>query len=144
MRELLSGDLFQFSKRLDLQSYDPLIMIEVSVFDFLPAIVASPHPHRRLADVNTWRQFHRLAAYLIDSFDSGERNILVVAGLTLDHSIRRNSFVPQFGFLMEKGRALDATYFGPVEINAALHRQEIFRPQQDFLEYAGVVSKDEG
>jgi hypothetical protein len=136
--ELLDSETFFFSKQLDRESLDPMVLLEVSVFDFLPDIVTSPRPHRRLADVNTWRQFHRLAAYLTDSFDSGERNILVVAGLTLDHSIRRNTFIPQFGFWMEQGRALQARYFGPLEIRELLTAQPVCRPEQSFLEYAGV------
>lgn len=135
---LLTAETFSFSKRLDKESYDPLIMLEVSIFDFLPEIVTSPQPHRRLADVNTWRQFHRLASYLTDDFDSGERNVLVVAGLTLDHSIRRNTFIPQFGLLMEQGRALDARYFSPPEVAALLAEQPVYRPSQNFLQYAGV------
>jgi hypothetical protein len=136
--ELLDPDTFSFSKRLDRESLDPTVLLEVSIFDFLPDIVTSQRPHRRLADVNTWRQFHRLAAYLTDSFDSGDRNILVAAGLTLDHSIRRNTFVPQFGFWMEQGRALQARYFGPLEIRALLAEQPVSRPEKSFLEYAGV------
>jgi hypothetical protein len=139
--ELLDPDIFSFSKQLDLESLDTKALLEASVFDFLPDIVTSQRPHRRLADVNTWREFHRLAAYLTDSFDSGERNILVIAGLTLDHSIRRNTFVPQFGFWMEQGRALQARYFGPPEIRALLDEQPVFRPEQSFLEYAGVVKR---
>ncbi len=57
--EMLDPQTFAFSKRLDWQSLDPQIMLEVSIFDFLPEIVTSPHPHRRLANVHTWRQFHR-------------------------------------------------------------------------------------
>jgi hypothetical protein len=136
--ELLTPDLFYFSKRLDQESFDPLIMLEASIFDFLPDIVTSCHPHRRLADVNTWRQFHRLASFLTDSFDAGERNILVVAGLTLDHSIRRNTFIPQFGFLMEQGRAFQSRYFGPPEVNQLLAAKPVFRPEKGFLQYAGV------
>jgi hypothetical protein len=136
--ELLTADSFHFTKRLDKESYDPLIMLEVSIFDFLPDIVTSHHPHRRLSDVHTWRQFHRLASFLTDSFDTGERNILVVAGLTLDHSIRRNTFIPQFGFLMTQGRALQALYYGPPEVNELLLGQPVHRPAKTFFEYAGV------
>lgn len=91
---LLEPETSRFSKRLDKESFDPLTMLEVSIFEFLPDIVTSPRPHRRLSDVNTWRQFHRLASYLTDTFDSGERDTFVAAGLTLDHSIRRNTFIP--------------------------------------------------
>jgi len=136
--ELLDPNCFRFVKRLNKESLDPGSMLEASVFDFLPDIVTARYPHRRLSDVNTWRQFHRLASYLTDSFDTGERNVLVIAGLTLDHSIRRNTFVPQFGFLMAQGKALQARYFGPQEINEHLGEQAVFRPQQSFLEYAGV------
>ena len=142
--ELLDPQTFRFSKRLDKESYDPLIMLEFSIFEFLPDIVTSRRPHRRLSDVNTWRQFHRLASYLTDTFDSGERNIFVVAGLTLDQSIRHNTFIPQFGFWMEQGRALQARYFGPPEIRALLSEQPVFRPAQSFLEYAGVVKSAKG
>lgn len=136
--ELLDLQSFYFSRRLDHDSLDPTCLLEASIFDFLPDIVTARRPHRRLADVNTWRQFHRLASYLTDSFDSGERNVLVVAGLTLDHSIRRNTFIPQFGFWMEQGRALQARYLGAPEINALLLGQEVYRPRQSFLAYAGV------
>ncbi|BCR03310.1 hypothetical protein DESUT3_03790 [Desulfuromonas versatilis] len=136
--ELLGADCFHFSKELDHQSLDPRTLLEVSLFEFLPDIVTSTRPHRRLVDVNTWRQFHRLASYLTDSFDSGERNILVVAGRTIDHSIRRNTFVPQFGFWMEQGRALQARYFGPQEVGELLRGAQVYRPPRSFLEYAGV------
>lgn len=135
---LLDAQTFTFIKRVDQESLEPGHMLESSVFDFLPEVVTSRHPHRRLCDITTWRQFHRLAAYLTDSFDSGDRNILVVAGLTLDHTIKYNTFIPQFGFWMEQGRALQARYFSPVELNALLATQPVFRPTQTFLEYAGV------
>jgi hypothetical protein len=134
----LDAETFSFTKRIDPDSQDPVAMLEFSVFDFLPEIVTSSHPHRRLADVNTWRQFHRLASYLTDTFDTGERNILVLAGLTLDHSIRRNTFVPQFGFYMERERPTQVRYFRPEEINQLLLEQPVYRPEITFLEYAGV------
>lgn len=136
--ELLSAEYFVFSRCLSRESLDIRMMLEVSIFDFLPDIVTAEKPLRRLADINTWRQFHRLASYLTDSFDSGERNILVIAGLTLDHSVKRNTFVPQFGFLLPRGRAAEAEYFGPAEINDMLLRQEVLLPQKSFLEYAEV------
>ena len=138
--DLLDPQCFSFARRLDQDSQDPNALLETSVFDFLPDIVTSRRPHRRLSDVNTWRQFHRLASYLTDSFDSGERNILMVAGLTLDHSIRRNSFIPQFGFWMEQGRALQARYYDPPQINELLLGQPVYRPSRTFLEYAEVES----
>jgi len=138
IESLLGQETFRFSKRLNKESFDPLTMLEVSIFEFLPDIVTSSRPHRRLSDVNTWRQFHRLASYLTDTFDGGERNILVIAGLTLDHSIRRNTFIPQFGFWMEQGRALQARYFGPPEVGTLLAGHPVFRPERSFLEYAGV------
>ena len=135
---LLGAEYFVFSRALDPQSQDIKAMLEVTVFDFLPDIVTSERPHRRLADINTWRQFHRLASYLTDSFDSGERNILAIAGLTLDHSVKRNTFVPQFGFLLPHGRAAEAEYYGPAEINDLLLQQEVRLPQKSFFEYAEV------
>ena len=75
---------------------------------------------------------------MTDSFDSGDRNILVVAGLTLDHSVKHNTFIPQFGFWMEQGRALHARYFSPTDLNALLAGQPVYRPAQTFLQYAGV------
>lgn len=140
LAERLTAETFVFERRLDPDTLDPLKMIEFSVFDFLPEIVASRYPHRRLADINTWRQFHRLAAYLTDSFDSGERNILVVAGLTVDHSLRRNTFLPQFGFLMAQGRALQARYFSPPELVELLACQPVYRPKCSFLDYAGGIN----
>ncbi len=137
--ELLEPDLFYFSKQLEGESRQPREMLERSVFAFLPEIVCSSRPHRRLCDVHTWRQFHRLASYLTDSFDGAGRNILAVAGLTLDHTIRRNTFVPQFGFWMERGEALQSRYYGPPEIHELLSAQRLYRPEKTFLEYAGVV-----
>jgi len=134
----LGQNCFEFIRTLDFAAMDPRTLLEVSVFDFLPDIVTSAAPHRRLADVNTWRQFHRIVSYLTDSFDSGDRNIFVVAGLTLDHSIRHNTFVPQFGFLMEQGRALQARYFNPVELESLLSAQPVYRPTLGFLDYAGA------
>lgn len=132
----LDRSSFEFCRTLDYTAMDPHTLLEVSIFDFLPDIVTSALPHRRLADVNTWRQFHRIVSYLTDSFDSGDRNIFVIAGLTLDHTIRRNTFVPQFGFLMEQGQALQARYFNPVEIEELLHAQTVYQPKNSFLEYA--------
>lgn len=136
--ELLAPDLFSFIKQLDHSSLEPRSMLEVSVFDFLPEIVASSRPHRRLCDVNTWRQFHRLASYITDSFEGSGRNILVLAGLTIDHTIRHNTLIPQFGFWMEGGQALQARYFGPLELNELLLAQPVYRPPQTFLEHAGI------
>lgn len=136
--KLLEPAMFFYTKRLDTTSHDPDNLLERSVFDFMPDIVTSAYPHRRIADVNTWRQFHRLAAYLTDSFDTGERNILLIAGLTLDHTIKRNTFIPQFGFWMREGRALQARYYGAPEINALLNEQPVYMPEITFLQYAGI------
>jgi hypothetical protein len=136
--ELLDAQAFSFIKKVNHESLEPRHMLESSMFAYMPEVVTSAHPHRRLCDITTWRQFHRLAAYLTDSFDSGDRNILVVAGLTLDHSLKYNTFIPQFGFWMEQGRALHARYFSPADLNALLAAQPVYRPQQTFLEYAGV------
>ena len=135
---LLDAETFSFIKKVNHDSAEPWHMLESSVFPYMPEVVTSKHPHRRLCDITTWRQFHRLAAYLTDSFDSGDRNILVVAGLTLDHSVKYNTFIPQFGFWMEQGRALQARYFGPAELNTLLAAQPVYRPPHSFLEYAGV------
>jgi len=135
---VLDPTTFYFSKRLDTSSHDPDALLEESIFDFLPDIVTSEYPHRRIADINTWRQFHRLASYLTDSFDSGERNILVIAGLTIDHTIKRNVFIPQFGFWMKEGRALQARYYNAPEINDLLRSQEIYVPGKTFLQYAEI------
>lgn len=136
--ELLTADYFSFRKRLNHESHEPKNMIEVSIHDFLPQVVASQHPHRRLCNINTWRQFHRLASFLTDEFDGSDRNIFVLAGLTVDDSIRQNTIIPQFGFWMRNGRALEAEYFGPGEINTLLAEQQIYRPPLTFLEYAGL------
>ncbi len=136
---LLDPTTFYFTKRLPVENHNPDTLLEASVFDFMPDIVTSKYPHRRIADVNTWRQFHRLAAYLTDSFDSGERNILVIAGLTIDHTIKRNSFIPQFGFWMQQGRALQARYFNAPEINTLLRSQSVFKPDKTFLQYAEIT-----
>ena len=108
------------------------------MFDFLPDVVVSTRPHRRICDVNTWRQFHRIASYVTDSFDGSDRNVFILAGLTIDHSIRQHSFIPQYGFWMVQGRALEARYYGPSEIYDLLAQQEIYRPPVTFLEYAGI------
>jgi len=135
---LLRPHLFSFNKLIDLDSREPKNMLEASVAEFLPEVVTAHYPHRRLCNVHTWRQFHRIASYITDAFDGSGRNIFVLAGLTIDHSIRRNTFIPQFGFWMEQGRALEARYFGPEAINELLIRQTIYRPPVTFLEYAGI------
>ncbi|WP_321393778.1 hypothetical protein [uncultured Desulfuromusa sp.] len=135
---LLTPDLFSFRKKLDYDSHEPKTMLEVSVFDFLAEIVAAPFPHRRLCNINTWRQFHRIASFITDHFDGSDINIFVLAGLTIDHTIRHNTVIPQFGFWMEHGRALEARYFGPMEIYNLLAEQPIYRPPVTFLEYAGL------
>ncbi len=135
---LLDPSTFYFSKKLNETMHDPDSLLEISVFDFMPDIVTSAYPHRRMADINTWRQFHRLASYVTDSFDTGERNILIIAGLTIDHTIKRNTFIPQFGFWMQQGRALQARYFSAPELNKLLIDQEVFVPTKTFLEYAEV------
>jgi hypothetical protein len=113
-------------------------MLEVGIFDFWSDIVTSHNPHRRLANVNTWRQFHRLAAYLTDAFSGKNRNVLVIAGLTLDHSIRRNTVIPQFGWLMERESSQQGQYLDPPTVTELLAAQPVFRPPQGYLEYAGV------
>jgi hypothetical protein len=135
---LLDPTTFYFSKRLDRASHNPDALLEAAVFDFMPDIVTASYPHRRIADIITWRQFHKLASYLTDSFDSGERNIFVVAGLTLDHTIKRNTFVPQFGFYMKQGAALQAKYFNATGINERLNEHAIHTPKQTFLQYAEI------
>lgn len=134
---LLKPGLFSFRKNLKYDSHEPKAMLEVSLFDFMPEVVASPFPHRRLGNINTWRQFHRLASYITDSFDGRDINVFVLAGLTIDHTIRHNTIIPQFGFWMEHGRALEARYFGPTEIYNLLAEQPIYKPPVTFLEYAG-------
>lgn len=136
--DLLDPESFCFSKRLDPDSHEPFNMLENSLFDFMPEIVVSKRPHRRLCDVNTWRQFHRLVSYITDGFEGSGRNIFVLAGLTVDHSVRHNRFIPQFGFWMEQGQALEARYFNTVEVNGLLAEQEIYRPPLTFLEYANI------
>ncbi|PLY01302.1 MAG: hypothetical protein C0624_10720 [Desulfuromonas sp.] len=135
---LLRPQLFSFSKVIDAESREPKQMLEASVAEFLPEIVTARYPHRRLCDVHTWRQFHRIASYITDAFDGSGRNIFVLAGLTIDYSIRRNTFVPQFGFWMEQGRALEARYYNPEQVHALLGEQKIYRPPVTFLEYAGI------
>ena len=135
---LLKPEFFTFRKKLDHESHETKTMLEVSVFDFLPEIVSSERPHRRLCNINTWREFHRLASYITDEFDGSGRNIFVFAGLTIDHSIRHNTLIPQFGFWMESGKALEAKYFGPNEINHLLAEQNVYKPPVTFLEYAGL------
>ncbi|MCD6187169.1 MAG: hypothetical protein J7K09_03300 [Desulfuromusa sp.] len=135
---LLKPELFSFKKILNQESHEPKTMIEVSVFDFLPEIVASPFPHRRLCNINTWRQFHRIASFITDDFDGSDSNIFVLAGLTIDHTLRHNTFIPQFGFWMKHGQALEARYFGPKEIYDFLAEQQIYKPPVTFLEYAGL------
>lgn len=135
---LLGREHFVFRKKLDRDSHEPQTMLEVSVFDFLPDIVSSPFPHRRLCNINTWRQFHRIASYITDGFDGSDCSIFVLAGLTIDHSIRHNTVIPQFGFWMEKGRVLEAQYYGPEEINLLLDEQQVVKPPITFLEYAGL------
>jgi hypothetical protein len=136
--KLLQADFFSFKKQLNHDSHEPKTMLEVSLFDFLPEVVATARPHRRLCNINSWRQFHRIASYITDQFDGGTRNVFVLAGLTIDHSIRHNTIIPQFGFWMTQGRALAAQYFGPSEINQLLDEQQVYKPPETFLEYAGL------
>jgi hypothetical protein len=136
--KLLDPSTFYFTKKLNDAVHDPDCLLESSVFDFMPDIVTSPYPHRRMADINTWRQFHRLASYVTDSFDSSDRNILIIAGLTIDHTIKHNTFIPQFGFWMQQGRALQARYFNAPELNDLLGEQEVIAPNKTFLEYAEI------
>jgi len=135
---LLGKELFEFSKKINIETREPQLMLESSVFDFMPEIVVSKRPHRRMCDINTWRQFHRLASYITDSFDGSDRNIIVLAGLTIDHSVRRNTFVPQFAFWMDHGRALEARYYGPGEVQKLILENKVYRPPTTFLEYAGI------
>ena len=135
---LLTAEFFSFRKKLEFDSHEPKTMLEVSVFDFMPEIVAADYPHRRLGNINTWRQFHRIASYITDSFDGSAINVFVLAGLTIDHTIRHNTVIPQFGFWMQQGRALEARYFGPQDINSLLAKQDTYRPAVTFLEYAGL------
>lgn len=136
---LLKPESFSFVKQIGHDSLDPRQMLEASLFDFLPGVVCAQRPHRRLCDVNTWRQFHSIAAYLTDILDARDRHVLVIAGLTVDHAIRRATFIPQFGFWMEHGQALQAGYYGPAELAALLAEQEVYRPVETFLEYAGIT-----
>lgn len=135
---LLGPGLFTFSKALNSDSLDPRTMLEVGIFDFWSDIVTSPNPHRRLANVNTWRQFHRLAGYLTDAFSGKNRNVLVIAGLTLDHSIRLNTVIPQFGWLMDRNSSQQGHYLDPIKVTEILSAQPVFRPPKSYLEYAGV------
>ncbi|MEJ2470785.1 MAG: hypothetical protein P8Y96_06680 [Desulfuromonadales bacterium] len=134
----LDASTFYFTKRLDQSVRNSDVLLEASLFDYLPDIVTAEVPHRRMADITTWRQFHKLAAYLTDSFDAGGRNLFVVAGLTLDHSIKRNTFVPQYGFWMQGGDALQARYFNAPEINELLQQQPIAPLAKTYLEYAEI------
>ena len=135
---MLQPDAFHFIKQVDHDSLDPRLMLEASLFDFLPEVVSAKRPHRRICDINTWRQFHRIAAYLTDILDTRDRHVLVVAGLTIDYSIRHTTFIPQFGFWMEHGQALEARYYGPGDLAELLAEQPVYRPAETFLEYAGV------
>jgi hypothetical protein len=90
-----------------------------------------------LCDLNTWKQFHRITSHLTDDFDIGKRNVFVLAGLTIDHTVQHNLFVPQFGFFMNKGRSLKPRYLASHEIHDLLLKQKIYKPPVTFLEYAG-------
>ena len=133
----LTSETFSFSKRLALDSFKPKDMLEVSLSEFLPEIVSSSRPHKRLCDVNTWKQFHRVTSQFTDSPDVEDRNIFVLAGLTVDQTIQHSSFIPQFGFLMGKGCSHKSNYFGPLEIHELLSGQNVYRLPVTFLEYAG-------
>ena len=134
---LLDRDSFRFVKQLKRESVVPRDSIEEVVFDFLPDVVISSRPHRRLADINTWRQFHRLHDALLD-MDLGDRQLLVVAGLTIDHSVKRNSFVPQHGLRIEHGRVLAAEFLNGGDLETLLRASKVHRPVQSFLQYAGI------
>ena len=138
IHDLLDSDHFTFVQKIDYDSQEIGDLITASVFGFMSEIVTAAHPHRRLANIHTWRQFHCLTNYLTDNFDLGKRNVFVVAGLTIDHSVRLNSIVPQFGFVLEGGQILEAEYFGPQEINALLNDFQPELPEYSFMQYAGV------
>ena len=134
---ILVPDSFSFSKNLDHDSLKPKDVLEVSLFDFMPEVVSSSKPHKRLCDLNTWKQFHRITSNLTDNFDVEKRNVFVLAGLTIDHTVQHNSFVPQFGFLMEKGRSRKPLYLASHEIHDLISKQKTYQPTVTFLEYAG-------
>ena len=133
----LTSDTFSFRRQIERDCRNTREWIETSISDFLPEIVSSSRPHKRLCDVNTWRQFHRITSYLTDSPDVRNRNIFVLAGLTIDHTVQHNTFIPQYGFWMEQGCVPESRYFDSHEINDLLSRQKSYRPPVTFLEYAG-------
>lgn len=141
INDLLESDHFTFVQKIDYDSHDAGDLITASAFGFMSEIVTAARPHLRLANIHTWRQFHRLVNHLTDHFHLAERNIFVVAGLTIDHSVRLNTLVPQFGFLLEGGQVLQAEYFGPNEINQLLGDCQPELPQNSFMQYAGVVAQ---
>lgn len=134
--KLLTKDTFRF---IGIQEEHPLnfgSILNASLFEFMPEIVASDNPHRRIADINTWREFHKIASYLTDNFLGQGRNILLIAGLTIDHSTKKNTFVPQFGFSISKDDSSEVNYYNPIEVNSLLDSLDIYRPEKTYMEYA--------
>lgn len=135
---LLRAEHFCFVREFSPSDDNPQTLIEQGLFDFMAEIVSDPHPHRRLVDLNTWWQFHRLCYHLTNRFDGEDRNIFVVAGRTIDDSIHKNRIVPQYAFHLPHGDVSQATYFDAGEITGLLNGFMPHRPSQTFLEYAQV------
>lgn len=135
---LLDKDLFVFEENINHTSAEAVDIIKASLIDYMPEIVTCTYPHRRIADINTWREFHKITAYLIETFQHTDRNIFLVAGLTVDYSIKKNMFVPQFGFSLRPSEKEKIQYFNPIEINEYLREIDTYSPQKTFMEYAGI------
>lgn len=134
--KFLTKDTFKFIGIQEEHTLNFGSNLNASLFEFMPEIVASDNPHRRVADINTWREFHKIASYLTDNFLGKDRNILLISGLTIDHSTKKNTFVPQFGFTIKKEDKYDVSYYNPIEINHLLDSLDVYRPEKTYMEYA--------
>lgn len=137
--KLLTKDTFKFIGKQEEHPLNFGSILNSSLFEFMPEIVASDNPHRRIADINTWREFHKVASYLTDNFLGKGRNIFLLAGLSVDLSTKKNTFVAQFGFSINKDDKTEVNYYNPFEINALLDSLDVYRPQKTYLEYAEQV-----
>jgi len=136
--KLLTKDTFKFITTYTEHPNDFGSMLNASLLEFMPEIVSSDAPHRRIADINTWREFHKITSYLTDNFLGKDRNIFLLAGLTIDHSTRKNTFIPQFGFAIDRNDTDDVNYYNPVEVNELLGTLDVYKPSKTYLEFAGI------
>lgn len=139
IQTLLKKNTFIFEESLTENINDNIeVALKHSLLPYMSGIVTCKYPHRRIADLNTWREFHKITSHLTDSFLGTNRNIFLVAGLTADYTIKKNMYIPQFGFHINRNNPNEVNYYNPVEINELLRNVPVYTPEKSFLEYAEV------